>query len=269
MSENPSPLKHAVPKKQTEAAELSAAGAQKGGKKGAASSIAERLILGGAWLIALGLVFFAAYLGWTLRIKTAAPATIAVESTQAVVPTQPGPVNEVVDLPALAQATLVNAIPRRALLHTIIPTRSRQDAIDYTVSTGDSIFGIAQKYSLEPESILWANYDQLNDNPDMLNPGMTLKIPPTNGVLYQWQAGDQLTNVAAKFDAKIDDIVSFPGNRLDLSNPQIQPNAWVMVPDGHREFKQWIVPEIPRGNAGVNKTVLRARGLRGRLHQRL
>ncbi|RPI31013.1 MAG: M23 family metallopeptidase, partial [Chloroflexota bacterium] len=45
------------------------------------------------------------------------------------------------------------------------------------------------------------------------------------------------------------------GNRLDLANPQIDPGQSILIPGGEREFVQWIVPTIPRGKAGVSKSV--------------
>jgi murein DD-endopeptidase MepM/ murein hydrolase activator NlpD len=128
--------------------------------------------------------------------------------------------------------------------------------IDYTVTTGDSVFGIAQSFNLKPETVLWANYDQLNDSPDMLNPGMNLNVPPVDGVYYQWQEGDTVDSVAAKFKAKVQDILSWEGNNFDLTNPQVETGQWIMIPNGHREFRQWLVPTIARSKSGVSKSVL-------------
>jgi murein DD-endopeptidase MepM/ murein hydrolase activator NlpD len=84
---------------------------------------------------------------------------------------------------------------------------------------------------------------------------MQLRIPPVDGVYYEWAEGDTLKSVAAKFDADMDSIVSFAGNQIDLTSLEVKPGQWVMVPDGHREFQQWIIPVIPRGQAGVAKSV--------------
>jgi murein DD-endopeptidase MepM/ murein hydrolase activator NlpD len=214
------------------------------------------LILIGAWLIASSVVLFAVLTGW--RVRAAAAATPSPEPVVSRVVTTPlaveaQPVD--MELPSLTLGGAIGSISRRAMLHTIIPTRPRQEAADYTVSMGDSVFGIAQKFNIKPETVLWANYGLLNDNPDMISLGMVLKVPPVDGVYYQWQEGDTLEAVAAKFDAKAEDIVNWIGNQLDLTNPQVQAESWVMIPGGHREFKQWIVPVIPRGKAGVSKSV--------------
>jgi LysM repeat protein len=155
-------------------------------------------------------------------------------------------------LPQLKSNVTIQAIPRYTKLHTIIPTRPREDVLDYTVVAGDSVFGLARSFGIKPESILWSNYDTLNDNPDQLSPGIKLKIPPVDGVLYQWKEGDNVLGVAEQFKTKPEAILGWSGNKLDLTDPEIEPGTFVMVPGGEREFRQWLVPTIPRGRAGVS-----------------
>lgn len=143
-------------------------------------------------------------------------------------------------------------LARKASLHTTIPQRSRVTGMTYTVEEGDSVFALAKAFNLKPESILWANYSVLNDNPDMLAIGQELTIPPVDGVLVKWKEGDTLESVAGTYKARVEDILLYPGNRLDMVNPQVNPGTQVMVPGGSREFRQsWIIPSIPRGAAGV------------------
>jgi murein DD-endopeptidase MepM/ murein hydrolase activator NlpD len=214
------------------------------------------VVLTGVWMLALSLVLLAGYIGWRVQSTQAAPAALPTTSTplidQQLYTNASGPAS----LPVYAKVFPELGIIRRTALHTNIPTRERTEVIEYTVTTGDSVFGIAQSFNLHPESILWANYDQLNDSPDMLNPGMKLNVPPVDGVYYQWQEGDTFESVATKFDAKVEDILGWEGNNFDLTNPQVEPGTWIMVPGGHREFRQWLVPTIARTNSGVLKSVL-------------
>lgn len=212
----------------------------------------NRWVYWGAWILAAVMVGFAVYLAW--RGTTAAAANVELTDSQADSELQtPG---STAALPQLVPLTAQQAAIRRETnLHTTIPTRPRQDPIDYTVVEGDSVFGIAQAFGVTPESVLWANYEILNDNPDQLSPGMVLVIPPVDGVLYQWQEGDTIAGVAERFEAKVEDILGWSGNKLDLTNPVIEPGIYVMVPGGHREFRQWIVPTIPRGQAGVSSSL--------------
>ncbi len=214
------------------------------------------LLLIGTWMVALSLVLLAAYLGW--RVQTTRAATDDIVTTipaqTMVSPIESNPGNN--ELPDYLVGSTQGGIARRASFHTNIPTRSRTKVIDYTVATGDLVFGIAQSFNIDPETVLWANYDQLNDSPDMLNPGMKLNVPPIDGVYYQWQEGDTLDSVATKFKAKVQDILSWEGNNFDLTDPKVESGQWLMIPDGQREFRQWLVPTIARSNSGVSKSVL-------------
>ena len=213
----------------------------------------ERYILAGFWLIAASLVLLAFYVGWKVKISVAATPEVAEPSLQT--DSSKATPEMAASLPAMNAPSLPNAISRKASMHTIIPSRPREEVVEYTVATGDSVFGIAKDFNIKPESVLWANYDLLQDSPDMLSPGMELKIPPVNGVYYQWKGGDTLESVASQFKAKVEDILSWPGNKLDLTNPQIKAGDWIMIPNGQREFRSWFVPQIARGKAGVSKSV--------------
>lgn len=221
----------------------------------------ERLVIVVLWLLAATLVSIAAYLGWQASTTKAASPEISEQIYQSYeLPTiNEGPI----DLPEFKSGLSLQSITRLAELHTIIPNRPRQKVIAYTVGSGDAVFGIAEKFNIQPETILWANYDLLNDNPDMLSPGMTLNIPPINGVYYQWQEGDTLESIANQFEADIEDILSFPGNSIDLINPTIETDSFIMIPGGEREFKSWIVPTIARNNSGVSKSVYGAGACQG------
>jgi len=144
------------------------------------------------------------------------------------------------------------SLQRQSNPRTIISSQPRTSPVEYVVESLDSVFGIATKFNLKPESILWANYDVLNDNPDMLAVGQVLKVPPADGVLYEWQENDTIEAVAQKFKAKPEDIILFSGNHLDITDPKIEPGKLIMIPGGKREFRQWVMPTIPRGKAGVS-----------------
>ncbi|MBN1537902.1 MAG: peptidoglycan DD-metalloendopeptidase family protein [Anaerolineales bacterium] len=158
-------------------------------------------------------------------------------------------------LSSLKQNIEVDSIHRQSNLYTIIPNRPDLVVVTHTVSLGDSIFEIANHYNIKPETVLWANYDQLKDNPDMLSMGMVLKIPPVDGVYYQMVEGDTIENIAAQFNVDPQNVISYAGNQFELTNPVKNSGDWVMFPGGQREFRQWLIPDIPRGKAGVLKSV--------------
>lgn len=224
------------------------------------ASVLERSLLVFSWLIAFLLVGCAAYMGWRVwsgrSTNTAAvPAVVAQAARPDAKPTDI-PAEFTAALPELKKSGSLQAISRVTDLHTTIPERPNEDVRSYTVSKGDSIFAISTNFKVKPETVLWANYTQLNDNPDMISVGMTLNIPPVDGVYYQWQEGDSIEAVAGRFGASSEDILTWPANQIDLVDPKIDPGAWILVPGGHREFKQWIIPTITRGKrSGVSASV--------------
>ena len=160
-----------------------------------------------------------------------------------------------VAMPALLGSDPFASISRDIQLKTNIPAdKPRYKPVEYRVSRGDSIFAISKSYNVEPGTVLWANYDGLQDEPRSLNPGQVLSIPPTNGIYYQWKANDTLQSVAAEFDANLDDIINYPGNNIDLTDPKVDSGSWVMVPGGSREFVQWLVPTVGTGNSGTGSS---------------
>jgi len=160
-----------------------------------------------------------------------------------------------VELPALNTTRADYSLVRAASLDTTVPEGVRHFAIKHTVVEGDSIFAIAKMYNLKPESILWANYDLLNDDPTYLNPGWQLTIPPTDGIYYKWKEGDTLEKIAEKYYANIDDIIRWPSNHLDITSPSVEGLDYVMIPGGYREIQSWIVPLAYTSGSGATREI--------------
>jgi murein DD-endopeptidase MepM/ murein hydrolase activator NlpD len=182
--------------------------------------------------------------------------TRSVASASAILPeptTAPDQINQTVPLPALAGVGSRQSIGRQIELKTVMPAeRPRYDITRYTVGRGDSVFAIAKELKITPETVLWANFETLQDSPDMLKPGQELDIPPVDGIYYQWKEGDTLESVAKEFEITPDAILNWPGNDLDLTDPKIKPDDKVMVPGGKREFIQWLIPTVARGASGTS-----------------
>jgi murein DD-endopeptidase MepM/ murein hydrolase activator NlpD len=160
------------------------------------------------------------------------------------------------DLPAFAGGPAIEGqVGRWVDVHTVLPTRPRMDIIQYEVKNGDTLFGIATNFGLKPETILWGNYDVLEDNPHSLQPGQVLNIPPVDGTLHVWAEGEGLPGVAEFYHVGVEDILDWPGNRLtpdiNLEEPPIKPGTLLIIPGGKREFVDWSAPRIPRSNPSV------------------
>jgi murein DD-endopeptidase MepM/ murein hydrolase activator NlpD len=154
--------------------------------------------------------------------------------------------------PTISEAAVPMLVPtdsgdltRETEIHTDIPTRPRTEIATYTVQEGDTLFGIAEKFGLTPETIMWGN-PSMKDDPHLLRPGQELRIPPTNGVLHVVDPSNTIEGLALLFGVEPDIIINWPGNDIDFEDPKLEPGQLLMVPGGHREFVQWVVPQIVR-----------------------
>jgi murein DD-endopeptidase MepM/ murein hydrolase activator NlpD len=155
-------------------------------------------------------------------------------------------------------ASGLEGIPRQAELHTTIPSRPRMDVAIYAVQAGDSIFRIADNFGLKPTTILFGNWNTLHDHPNLIKPGQELTILPVDGMYYEWQGVENLTQMATTFGSDVEAIINFPGNHLDpdaigdLSNPNIAAGTWLILPGGKREFTSWTAPaQLVRSDPSV------------------
>ncbi len=228
--------------------------------------VAEQTMRIGTHVLSLVLVFVVV---WAMRsfymqiqgsesqsAPALAPALAAVqdteeETTNPAIPT-PLPL-KLPEVDGAGGAIAPAGIARQALLHTTIPTRSRVDVLTYTVQKGDNLFGIADNFGLKPETILWGNFNVLEDNPHVLLPDQVLNILPVNGTYHQWNEGESLQAVADFYRVDPNEIIEYPGNNMDvalfdLNNPAIEPGSWLIVPNGWRALKDWGPPTITRSN---------------------
>ncbi len=147
---------------------------------------------------------------------------------------------------------------RKTDIKTIIPSRPRVDVITYTVQKGDTLFSIADAFRVKPETLLWGNFEVLEDNPHLLKPDQVINILPINGIYYQWKEGDTLPAVAGQFNTDPNEIVNFTGNKFDLvelqeGNGEIEPGTWMVIPGGSRPIKDWGPPAITRSDPASAK----------------
>ena len=170
-------------------------------------------------------------------------------------PTADVEISQVSQLPSFEPTQVIESVARNTNPDTNLPEGFREGIIEYTIEQGDSLFGISEEYEVEPESIMFANYDTLRDDPHFISVGTTLKIPPVDGLLYEWQAGDTLEAVAAKYNATAEDILLYIGNDLDMTNPIIEPGTFIMIPGGWRPLKPWVVPVAAGNNSGVTAQI--------------
>jgi len=152
-----------------------------------------------------------------------------------------------ISAPAL-DIPVIDGIARSAQIHTNIPNRPRNEITIYTVQDGDTVFGIAEKFGLEPQTILWGNYEILLDDPHSLRAGQELNILPVNGVYWQWLGGLSFGAWAEFYGVTAADIIEYPGNNIDAKlvgdyeNANIPVETWLIIPNGKRDFVSWSAP---------------------------
>ena len=185
-------------------------------------------------LVATGLVFvLKSYFSSTMSMQAPELANVPAEINIAAVPTLASP---------------MQGISRDVQIHTNIPDRPRDDIVQYTVAQGDTVIGIAEKYNLKPQTIMFGNYYTIRDDPHNLSIGQVLNILPVDGYYYEWQVGDGLNGVAKGLNVTPEDIINYPLNKLDAAtigdyaHPNIKPGTWLIIPGGTRPYSSWTAP---------------------------
>jgi LysM repeat protein len=127
-------------------------------------------------------------------------------------------------------------LTRAAVPLTIIPKRPRREVVRYTVQPGDTVSGIAEKFEIKPETIMWANA-QLENDPDLLTIGEELMILPINGVYHTVAAGDTLESIAKKYKADASAILAYEWNQLKPGDTLTTAQK-LIVPGGKKPIVQ-------------------------------
>ncbi len=98
----------------------------------------------------------------------------------------------------------------------------------YEVQEGDTVSGIAERFGITANYILWNNIDIIPDA-DFLSVGEEIQIPSVGGILHGVRYGETLLEIADRYDANIVDIIEV--NRLD-GEGSIYADTTILVPGG-------------------------------------
>lgn len=126
--------------------------------------------------------------------------------------------------PSLAQGG--SAILKPDLSETIDTPRPRETAITYAVLANDTIYDIAEQFSVSVDTILWAN--KLSSR-SIIRPGDSLKILPVSGVEHTVKRNETISKIAALYNIPTQDITEV--NKLG-EDATLQIGQEIIVPDG-------------------------------------
>jgi hypothetical protein len=122
-------------------------------------------------------------------------------------------------------------------LITSISTISKK-AFDYSIKEDDTLISIAEKFSVDPQTILYAN-PSLFENLSNLTPGTIIRVPPIDGYYYIWQDNDTIELVAEVYSGNIEDILFWNQiERVDEgSGINIPSGTEIFIPYGHPQYQ--------------------------------
>ncbi len=111
----------------------------------------------------------------------------------------------------------------------------------YLVESGDTVWGIAVKFGLDLETLIWSN-PSLAENPDHLQVGSELVILPISGIYHTVLENETIEQIARQYGVSSLDIANYPVN--DLVPPYIlKAGEKLIVPNGQRDI-QTIPPDL-------------------------
>lgn len=134
--------------------------------------------------------------GVTLFSTTAAPAA----------PVATEPASAAASAPAAAALA-----PDKAVALAVISAPKKREVVTYEVAPGDTLSGIASKFGISTESVLWSNEVS---NANRLALGDKLRIVPVDGMVHTVKAGDTLSGIASRYKVSVEDITGFAENGL-------------------------------------------------------
>jgi len=95
----------------------------------------------------------------------------------------------------------------------------------HTVKRGETLSAIAQKYGVSMDTICGTNNLR---SYDLINEGITLKIPNKDGILYKMNSGGDIVSLSKKYKIPVNRILS----ENSIKNPDFVPvGSFIFIPD--------------------------------------
>lgn len=104
--------------------------------------------------------------------------------------------------------------------------KTKSDIKKYVVKEGDTVSSIAEKFGVTSDTVRWSN----NITGDRLSTGITLTIPPINGVMYKIKSGDTVAKLAQLYKSNEQSIIAF--NDIELTGIKVGDD--IFIPNGRK-----------------------------------
>ena len=124
---------------------------------------------------------------------------------------------------------------------TLVSAKPRSEVIEYTVTPGDTVSIIAEKFGVSVDTIRWENN---LESVKSIKQGQKLKILPVIGVMYKVKRGETIYSIAKKHQIDPQVVVDWPYN--SFANDEtfaLAVGQELIIPDG---VKPKEVPTTPR-----------------------
>ena len=132
---------------------------------------------------------------------------------------------------------------------TLIPDRPRSEVIEYEVVSGDTIYSIAERFGLQPETIAWSNDRSITL---ALRPEQRIKIMPVDGVYHTVIGNETIAQIASQYGVDPYTIIDSDYSNLGIVSPEtVLPNGTqIVVVGGRGEQIAW-TPAVVRVEGGT------------------
>lgn len=117
----------------------------------------------------------------------------------------------------------------------------REWVIEYTVSDGESMESIANKYGISTDQIRWSNGLKTTD----VSSGTVLYLPKEPGIVYTVKSGDTVESIASTYGSNTEEITIF--NDLDVS--ALSEGMKIFIKNGslpEKERPEYVAPVVRR-----------------------
>lgn len=142
------------------------------------------------------------------------------------------------DLPVISDESLAPA-PDPYTFQNELP---QHDFITYVVERGDTPNAIADRFGIQPETLLGGN-PQLSEESSLLQTGVELIILPVDGVLHTVQPGDTLEGLEQRYGIPAEEIIAYEPNNLSFPY-RLEPETQILVPGAVQELFVWTPPDL-------------------------